>query len=251
MTDAPFPPQFYDEWVAFFENCKEPNHLTCYSDLFKTDLFPLQRKEELGAVIRLINRNSDYNHCVPRALMEIGADKCGTLFHWLKAFPSINCAVVCEVRGTPYADLFEKNFPHVKFLWLSESSRSRECLNKVEKFLDDQKLFLDFLFIDGDKSYFGEDFDRYSPLIAQHGIALFHDVFDDDQPMQADFLARASKYTKTQVIIDTSECDQRKRLRLESAAKHESVENTPHTQWLDIWSHTSCGFGCIWPGSKK
>lgn len=243
MSDAPFPPQFYNDWVNFFANDKEPCRLNCYHKLFEIDLCPLQRKKELAEVIDVIFKNAGQHLQPVTAVMEIGTDKCGTFYHWLKAFPGITTAIACEIRGTPFSDLFEKAFPKVKFLWLSESSLTLECQRKVSDFLGDTQL--DFLFIDGDKEYFGEDFDKYVQFLKPHGIALFHDVFDNDQPMQEAFLKRAKKYNKTKVIIDTSECDERKTEILEGTAIHNG-----YTQWLDIWSHTSCGFGCIWAGSK-
>jgi predicted O-methyltransferase YrrM len=237
--DAPFPDWIVPDWEHFLSQEHRRGKLV-YDELFETNLFPLQRQRELAEVIAGLRRRPTKI----KTVMEIGADKGGTLYHWLQNFP-VERAIACEIRGTPYAALFEKTFPEVKFLWLNESSTTASCRDKVAAFLGETPL--DMLFIDGDKSHFGDDFDLYVPLMRGQGVAMMHDINDDNLPMQKDFLKRAANYNEMHVVILTEEADQNKCMRLMGRRERE----TPHTQWLDIWGHSSCGFGIINVGSRK
>lgn len=236
--DAPFPAWLIPDWETFLSQ-NHPPARGIYDALFRTNLFPLQRKAELSDVI--IGLRSQ-GAC--RNIMEIGADKGGTLYHWLQNLP-VERAIACEIRGTPYAPLFEKAFPHVKFLWLNESSTTAACFAKVKAFLGNEQL--DMLFIDGDKGAFGQDFDLYVPLMHREGTAMMHDINDDKSAMQNAFLTRANNYRDVHVVINTREADENKSRRL--AGKR--TEETAHTQWLDIWGHSSCGYGLIRAGSHR
>lgn len=111
--------------------------------------------------------------------------------------------------------------------------------DSVSNFVDD--CGIDFLFVDGDKSRFSEDFDRYWPLVNRGGIVAFHDIFDDGSPMQKSFIEKRRYGKNSMTIIDTSECDRVKEQKLSGF----DSETPSYDQWVEKWMYSSCGFGLI------
>lgn len=238
--DDPIPPWLVERWNDYLTQRKDPYRPPddIFRGLFAGDLCPLQRARELSSMIQTIRRLVPK----PEVLMEVGVDKGSTFYHWLRAFSTIRKAVGIEIRGTPLAEVFAKEFPHVEFLWLPASSYSPQTVAHVARFLRDDRI--DVLFLDGDKSHFDTDFDCYWPLVSGRGIVMMHDVFDNGSPMQQAFLDRSARFGHRGVVIDTSECDDAKGLQLLNGQAPWAAMYPPnYLGWLRSWSHSSCGFG--------
>lgn len=209
-----------------------------YPELFDSDLFfPLQRQAELSAMIRIARGYS------PKVLMEIGADKGGGFYHLLKSLPSVEMACACEVRGTPYWQLFEDAFPRIDFLWLDTSSYSPSSAVQVHDWLHGNRI--DVLFLDGDKSSYHSDLDRYLPLMNSPSVVFMHDINDYGGPRRAFDLAQSGPHGKrvksTEEIIslnDTEIAMAREKRGIPAA--------TPHEGWLRHWAGRSCGVGVLY-----
>ena len=176
-----------------------PDGLDSYSALFESGtFFPLQRRRELEAMMRLCRSIN------PKTIMVIGADKGSDVFHFVKCLPTVRNVIACEIRGTPYADLFKQYFPAVNFLFIPTGSRDQYCLAEVEKFMVGKSL--DVAFIDGDKNAFKEDFEAYRKFMIPGGIALMHDIYlaPSHGGCQDAFYDVAKNY-RTEKIIDLTE----------------------------------------------
>lgn len=205
-----------------------------YPGVFETNhFFPLQRQRELSEMIRVAKAIQ------PKVVMEIGADKGGGFYHWIKCIPSIEVAIACEIRGTPYTDLFSKNFPDKRFIWAECSSRHACCKPMIESALEGRRI--DVLFLDGDKSFYGLDFETYLPLMNPNGIVFMHDI-RDCQPIRDDFNRLCSVYRHREIIdvLDAEHALERRRAGLPAL--------NPHENWLRHWAGRSCGVGVLWLG---
>lgn len=223
MPDAAFP-------AGMLECCKEfLSQERTLDDLFASPLmFPLQRRGEMNAM------HAEARRIAPAIVMEIGADKGGSVWAWCKALPTVHRVIACEIRGTPYSHLFEQAFPNIHFQWLP--CGSQEAAKRVEPPID-------VLFIDGDKSRFYEDFELYLPLMNPKGIVFFHDIQDPVGPREA--FEKARRGRTWSVIIDKSDTEvalARERQGVPPAHAHEG--------WLRTWRGSSCGVGVILLGGK-
>lgn len=243
--ELPIPAWMPPAWQTYLQKNRhspQPSN-DIHQDLFNSDLMPLQRSAELSKAIALIRQEIKNG---PEVFMEIGADRCTTVYHWLRAFPTIRKMIAVEIRGCPMAKIFEQFFPAVEFLWLAESSYAPEAVAKVNQFLCADAI--DTLFIDGDKNHFDTDFHHYRPLLSTEGLVLMHDVFDKDSPMQAAFLRESAIYSRRGVIIDTSEGDRLQELII--SGRYPDIPSS-YQDWLRHWSHSSCGFGWMHMGSYQ
>lgn len=230
IPEAPMPLNIAPAWETFLQGdtLLRPPGLGTYREVFDhPTIFPLQRAREMQ---RMLEAASVY---WPTTVFEIGADKGGGLYHWCK-LPSVRQVIACEMRGTPYAESFEKAFPHIDFLWLPQSSFDSQTVAQVAEWLDTTKI--DVLFIDGDKSKFKNDFDAYKPLMATPGIVFVHDINNDKVPLSGYKAILAGGYRHSE-IIDISEYQD-----LAGSRKPE----TPHEHWLMYWHGRSCGVGVIY-----
>jgi len=235
MMYGSFPTEMLANITEFFESedTRSPGE-DSYQEVFDTpDFFPLQRKRELERMMQ-IGRS-----IVPKVVMEIGADKGGGLYHWCKSFTSVKRVIACEFRGTPYKDLFEAALPHLDFLWIEDSSYKEETVERVQKWLGDDKI--NCLFIDGDKNHFHTDFDRYLPSMSKPGIVFMHDVNDLGTSTRKSFKDVASRGYRTEEVIDIDES---------IAAEQREMRHFPATNsyegWLRYWKGRSCGVGIIY-----
>lgn len=235
--DAPLPATLEADWQAFFDNehRREAGH-DCYQEIFDHNvLFPLQRSRELAAMMRIARS------ILPKTVMEIGADKGGSFYHWIKSLPSVRRAIACEIRGTPYDQLFTDAFPLHDLLFLPQPSRMPETLEDVQAFLGDD--LIDCLFLDGDKCFFLEDFLAYLPLMRNGGIVFMHDVYltpSCEAPPCHVFAEIGRDYT-TKLILDTTEG----REAAAREAKGLPIVNA-YDGFLRVWKETSCGVGVIY-----
>lgn len=234
--DAPFPDDLVPAWEEFLS---APRTL---DDLFAHPrLFPLQRRRELEKMIMCVEPRQITSY------MEIGADKGGGLWAWIKQFErSIKKVIACEIRGTPYSALFERAFPHVRFLWLPWDSQAPAVVRQVRAFCADHG-DLDVLFVDGEKRCMGfyEDWQTYAPLVRDGGTVFVHDVTDayDQGPGPCWDRIRenlAGTGHACSEIVDRTEADEavrRMELNVPSASAHE--------EWLRHWRGRSCGVGVV------
>lgn len=228
--DEPFPIGMMDCIRKFFatEDTRDPG-FDVYQDVFDTELFfPLQRQAELALMMQEARKIN------PVTVMEIGSDKGGGLYHWCKSLHSVTQVIACEIRGTPYASMFEDSFPNITFNW--QPKGSIDAVLDVRDWLGIDKI--DCLFIDGDKGKFVEDFDAYLPLMNPNGIVFMHDINDREPTLAFEkVICRGYRHKR---IIDTSDY------------RRETIKpsNTPHGGWLRHWRGRSCGVGVIYLGDK-
>lgn len=231
ILDAPFPEGLVDDVASVLaDDAARPRGLNYYADVFNSDLFfPLQRQKELAWMMeraRVIQ---------PVTVMEIGADKGGGLYHWIKCLPSVRNVIACEIRGTPYSAEFEKAFPEHFFLWMPHSSRDPDIRVMIKRLVQS----INCLFIDGDKGTFEEDFDFYLPLLSPDARVFMHDM-QDDSPRRAFDRVSARSGWRGEVFIDRSDAD--------AAVEREKKglpPDGPHEAWLRHWKGRSCGVGML------
>lgn len=233
--DDPLPPNLVPCFEAFFahEHTRTPGQ-DVYQAIFDDNtLFPLQRQRELATMMQIARGLS------PKVVYEIGADKGGGLYHWCKCLPTVEKVICCEYRGTPYSDLFEKTFPHIQFLWLPQSSYAVGTVRHVRAWLGSDRI--DALFIDGDKSHFFTDFERYLPMMQSHGVIFMHDI-QDPAPSEAFTKVRRLGF-KTRRVVDITDAQ-------EAVARQEAGEPcaSAHEGWLRHWRGASAGVGVIQVG---
>lgn len=230
MSDQPIPIWVLDEWRAYFaQDGERPRGLDVYLDVFTGIKFPLQRCGETAKMMQAAREIS------PRTVMEIGSDKGGGFYHWIKSQPTVTRAIAIEFRGVPWLDIFQKGFPGVQILGLGASSYDPETVANVREWLGNDTI--DCLFIDGDKTAFLDDFEAYLPLMSSGGIVFLHD-FRDQGPKQAVDELRNRYHVEE--ILDTDEVV----LALEREARG-LMPSTPHEAWLRYWRGRSCGVAMI------
>src|SRR5678815_518627 len=229
--DAPFPAGIVEAWDQFLAEDREPFGANVYPKIFEHPmLFPLQRMRETEAMIAMAREIN------PTVVMEIGSDKGGSFYHWVKAF-SPDIAIALEIRGVPFADAFRRTFKQTDFLMIHGSSYAGETVDEVRRYLDGT--MIDCLFIDGDKKGFGRDVMSYLPLVRPGGLIFLHDVQDVAEAKHA-LAAWASTGRKTEILLDTSEYDE-----IEKRIVEDLPVATSYEGWFRIWQRTSCGVGVI------
>ena len=221
----------YFEEFFLSENKRLPGQ-DIYEDIFSSPLlFPLQRKREMAFMMQKARSIE------PKVVYEIGADKAGGLYHWCKCLPTVKRVIACEIRGTPYSELFEKAFPQIDFFWLPDSSYAPENVSNITKWLCADKI--DCLFIDGDKCKFDKDFKVYLPAMNPRGIVFMHDIQDKAPRFGYDTICK--KGYRHEEFIDVSESIE----AVEREKQGISTLNT-HEQWLRHWHGRSAGVGIIY-----
>jgi len=202
--------------------------------------------------VRLVVPNSAGQYRVstvesaPVTVMEIGADKGGSLYHWIMCLPTVKFVIACEVRGTPYRHLFEAAFPDAEFLWLEGSSYAPETVERVANWLAmrdlsiTEKRRIDCLFIDGDKGAFDKDFAAYAGMVQHGGRVFLHDVQDDGGPRETFVKLQAQGYA-TDVILNKTDSYIAHEREVRGIACADAYEG-----WLRYWRGQSCGVGVIY-----
>lgn len=235
--DAPLPEGLVDAWISYLGNDNQrPRGESLYHEVFDHPiLFPLQRKAETSKMIRLAQSLR------PKVIYEIGSDKGGSVYHWVKGVPTIKRMISCEIRGVPYMHAFNGAFGDVDFLWMAESSYADTTIDRVKTWLGDDKI--DILFIDGDKGAFLKDFWAYHPMMATDGVVMMHDVVDE--PMKSAFNSVSELYSNIHIrdISEVSEIIERENASIPPASSYEG--------WLRYWKERSCSVGVVFLGEKK
>lgn len=224
--DGPLPEGLSEAWSTFLSGERT------ISDLFAHPLlFPLQRPREMIEMMRVAGEIE------PKVLLDIGSDKGGGLWAWLKYLPTLESVIACEIRGLPYAEQFEKAFPKIKFLWLPHSSFEADTLHEVHNFLlnnvGERPVSIDVAFLDGDKSWFHRDFEAYKPMMRLGAVVIMHDV--QDPAPQCAFEMCRHHGASSRVFIDKND----------SFSAMNREPQTEHDHWLRIWKGNSCGLGII------
>lgn len=249
MTDAAFPPAMMPCIQSFFQEVHptlKPGQ-DSYPEVFQSSLFfPLQRRREMEKMMQVARQANGGN---PQVVMEIGADKGGSLYHWCMCLPTVNRVIACEIRGTPYRALFEQAFPQMHLLWLEQSSYESRTVATVKDWLSHSGYVktsaayeIDILFIDGDKGHFYDDFVAYLPMMRKPGgVVLFHDV--QDPGLMRDHYFEALHHPAARqghIILDVSEA---------AEACSRQAQGIPatceHENWLRRWKGRSCGVGVV------
>lgn len=229
--DAQMPLEVKTAWerFAFFDGTRRAG-LDVYPDIFKDGwLFPLQRTRETEKMIALARTIS------PRVVMEIGTDKGGGFYHWVKGLTPEK-AIAVEFRGCPFSESFPGMFPKTQMKFIGASSYDATTVRDVSKFLNGD--LIDILFIDGDKGGTERDFNAYRPMVRRGGLIMIHDVMDK-HIHPSEFFFGLKGYEK-HVIFDGTE-------GIEAAARGAAglpIDGS-YEQWLRIWKDTSCGVGVI------
>lgn len=143
----------------------------------------LQKVEEFAPLIALLEVSK------PKIVVEIGVGNCGSTWAFSK-LPSVEVLIAIDLPSGPWGgsdkSLTEQRLHYIqahskaKILFIAGNSQSSECLDSVNKALQEVQAEwkIDFLFIDGDHSYNGvkTDFLTYSPLVSKPGLIGFHDI---------------------------------------------------------------------------
>lgn len=184
-------------------------------------LFPLQRRNEHRAMINAARTIG------PKTIVEIGADKGGSAYLWLKEFPRLERMCIIEPRGVPYSDAFRKQFPKVDLAPIETSSRDYVKFRLLTRWF--WTGLIDVLFIDGQKACFIDDFFTYRPWVRSGGLIFMHDICCE--PMSSHYnWACAAEGVNSEGYIDRSE----------------PIPMTEYGGWLrSPTSQASCGVGVI------
>jgi predicted O-methyltransferase YrrM len=143
---------------------------------------PGQEKSELSGLLHWMAARPK-----PRAVLEIGTCRGGTLFCWCALAAPDATVISLDLPGgihgggyPPWKVFFYRRFaqPAQKLHFLRGDSHSPAMLDTVKKLVPPGGL--DFLFIDGDHTLAGvrQDYEMYSPLVKSGGAIVFHDVCD-------------------------------------------------------------------------
>lgn len=224
------PEDLCDYWERFLKNPDEVKNYICWGIFNDPLLFPLQRPKEMRRMLEIADSYQ------PKVVFEIGADKGGGLYHWC-CLPTVQRVIGCEIRGTPYASLFQERFPQIDFLWLPSSSYDPAIVAKVKEWLGADSI--DAMFIDGDKSNFDTDFYAYVDCMGHPSVVFMHDI-QDRPPTESYHKFLKATHFKHEEIIDITESEWavgRERAGMPPATVHE--------QWLRHWHGRSCGVGVI------
>lgn len=208
---------------------------TIYDSVFESPLmFPLQRREEVRKMLEIARTTS------PKVVMEIGTDKGGGAYHWLKALEPEQFIGI-EIRGVPYDEAFRFGFPGTDQLWIEASSYDHTTVAYVQQWLSERKIQIDVLFIDGDKSHFATDYYQYVPMVRKGGIIFMHDI-RDRPPLAAFNEAKRHDRVRNAITFEST-------LEVATSVMNE-VAGIPtkneHENWLRHWRGASAGVGVLW-----
>jgi predicted O-methyltransferase YrrM len=141
---------------------------------------PGQAKSELSGLLQWMSGRP-----APRAVLEIGTARGGTLYCWC-AMAASNATIISldlpgGIHGGGYPSwktLLYRRFaqPGQHMHLLRGDSHNPVMLDAVRKIVPAGGL--DFLFIDGDHTLAGvqQDYELYSPLVKAGGAIVFHDI---------------------------------------------------------------------------
>lgn len=155
-----------------------------------------QKPAELALLIEHMRR-ADFE---PRAVLEIGVYRGGTLWLWRRLWPAARIVAIddmslercpgCE-RRIAHRDCSNRRIVDALGGWprgrlLVADSHDEQLAELVARLAPNG---YDFLFVDGDHSAGGvrRDFELYAPLVRPGGLVVLHDVAGDAFPGVAEF----------------------------------------------------------------
>lgn len=237
QTKSAFPPGTSEFWAGLHK-ADLPAGRDVYPEIFAGDVFPLQRTNELAAMMQ------SARSLAPQVVMEIGSDKGGSFFHWCKSLPTVRRAIAIEYNGIPFIEGFLKLFPTIDFCFVEGSSYEPSNVARVNTFLhdtneEDKPDFIDCLFIDGDKNGTARDFHAYAPMVRPGGLVFIHDI-EDRTIHPSDFFYSLAKHYRIMAIFDG-----REGAEAEKRANAGAPLQNSYDQWLRAWKWHSCGVGVV------
>jgi hypothetical protein len=140
---------------------------------------PSQFRSEILQLAKLVHQRK------PKAVVEIGTAKGGTLFIWCALSDPRAVLASIDLPGGIHGG----GYPRWKSLVYRRFAQPKQSLHllRMDSHLSSTRDYLktmllpegiDFLFIDGDHTYEGvkADFEMYSPLVRPGGLVAFHDI---------------------------------------------------------------------------
>jgi Methyltransferase domain len=130
----------------------------------------IQKAAEYAPLLELVAATK------PETIVEVGADKGGTLYGWSQ-LPGPPAVLAVDMPWGPYRAQPPSKLPdlHGADLIIGDS-HDPEVLARVETWLDGRRA--DVMFIDADHTYAGvaADFRNFRPLTRTGGLVVFHDI---------------------------------------------------------------------------
>jgi predicted O-methyltransferase YrrM len=145
----------------------------------RIQIVPAQVRSEITQLLKLLA------HRPPMTVLEIGTYKGGTFFLFSRvASPEavlVSLDLPQDPSGVGYAQWQGRLFrsfarERQRIELVLADSRQEQTVERVRQLLNGRSV--DFLFIDGDHAYESvkNDFNLYSPLVADDGVIAFHDI---------------------------------------------------------------------------
>jgi predicted O-methyltransferase YrrM len=167
---------------------------------------PLQHRSELLELAGIVSAAQ------PRAMLEIGTFRGGTLFIFARLAAPDAVIISLDLPASAMGRLYRA----AQVPLFHQFTRGRQSLHllrknshdpatqlEVSRILKDRQL--DFLFIDGDHAYDSvkTDFERYAPFMRSGGVVAFHDVAMGRPSGVARFWSELrSQYRHVEVVHD-------------------------------------------------
>ena len=170
---------------------------------------PMQVREEFR---EFVEAAADID---PETVCEIGTARGGSYYVWTRYLAATNYLSIDLPDGRFGGGHSRRRVaflgevcrqPGVEQAFLRGNSHSEEIAHRVEERLDGRDI--DFLFIDGDHTYEGvkDDFERYSPFVADGGLIALHDIvnieYDPDCEVDRFWHELREEYETTAIIAD-------------------------------------------------
>jgi cephalosporin hydroxylase len=121
----------------------------------------------------------------PKVIVEIGTSRGGTLFTLCRLAPPTSAIISIDMPGAGFGEAYTSQHVDLFNLFpsreqtlhvITADSHQLETRERVISLLSGREI--DLLFIDGDHSYEGvkTDFQMFSPLVAESGSIVLHDI---------------------------------------------------------------------------
>lgn len=137
----------------------------------------MQLRDELASLVSLLREER------PTTVVEIGTARGGSLYVWSRCLDSAETIVSVDLPAGRFgggyerrkAEIFRTFAPSKRMRFVRGDSHDESTYETVQETLDGE---IDFLFVDGDRTYEGvkRDFEMYGDLVADDGIVAFHDI---------------------------------------------------------------------------